>query len=307
MATEIKALVHGCETCRPFLASQPNQPLIAGTTATGPMTDVGSDLFQIGHNYYLVMVDRYSGCPFVEKLSKLSTSAIIKVLSSWFNTFGWPERIRSDNGPQYRSEFDEFCKENFIIHENSSPYYPQSNGLSEAAVKQMKFLLKKVNENANEFSSRLLDFRNTPNASGKSPAQMFFGRRLRGRLPHLPGANDLDIGNAIDGANQRKLLMETVENRSGTPLKPLTSGQRVLVQNPISKSWDEKGIIIEVRPDGRSYEVNMDSGKSFVRNRAFLRPISDSPLHPDSKLSNSPPSPNEPATLRRSSRLAKTT
>ena len=123
----------------------------------------------------------------------------------------------------------------------------------------------------------------------------------------MPGANDLDIGNAIDGANQRKLLMETMETRSGTPLKPLTSGQRVLVQNPISKSWDEKGIIIEVRPDGRSYEVNMDSGKSFVRNRAFLRPISDSPLHPDSKLSNSPPDSDEPATLRRSSRLAKMT
>ena len=136
---------------------------------------------------------------------------------------------------------------------------------------------------------------------------MFFGRRLRGRLPHLPGANDLDIGNAIDGAIQRKLLMETVETRSGTPLKPLKSGQRVLVQNPISKSWDEKGIIIEVRPDGRSYEVNMDSGKSFVRNRAFLRPISDSPLHQDSQLSNSPPDSDEPATLRRSSRLAKKT
>ena len=91
--------------------------------------------------------------------------------------------------------------------------------------------------------------------------------------------------------------METMETRSGTPLKPLTSGQRVLVQNPISKSWDEKGIIIEVRPDGRSYEVNMDSGKSFVRNRAFLCPISDSPLHPDSKLSNSPPKLDEPANL----------
>ena len=75
---------------------------------------------------------------------------------------------------------------------------------------------------------------------------MFFGRRLRGRLPHLPGANDLDIGNAIDGANQRKLLMETMETQSGTPLKTLNSGQRVLVQNPISKSWDEKGIVLDV-------------------------------------------------------------
>ena len=59
------------------------------------------------------------------------------------------------------------------MHENSSPYYPQSNGLSESAVKQMKFLLEKVGENLDEFSSSLLEFRNTPNVSGKSPAQMF--------------------------------------------------------------------------------------------------------------------------------------
>ena len=110
MSSDVKLLVQDCDICRPFLPSQAQEPIIPGTSATGPMTDVGSDLFQIGHNYYIVMMDRYSGFPFVEKLSKLSTSAITKVLTDWFNTFGWPERIRTDNGPQYRSEFDEFCK-----------------------------------------------------------------------------------------------------------------------------------------------------------------------------------------------------
>ena len=52
------------------------------------MTDVGTDLFQIGHNHYLVLVDRYSGFLFVEKLTKLSAAAVIKVLTNWFNTFG---------------------------------------------------------------------------------------------------------------------------------------------------------------------------------------------------------------------------
>ena len=35
---------------------------------------------------------------------------------------------------------------------------------------------------------------------------MFFGRRLRGKLPHLPGANDLEISNAKAGADNRKEL-----------------------------------------------------------------------------------------------------
>ena len=110
MTSEIKLLVQNCEICRPFLPSQSQEPIIAGTSATGPMTDIGSDLFQIGHNHYLVMVDRYSGFPFVEKLKSLTTSNVLKILSTCFNTFGWPQRMRTDNGPQYRTEFDEFCQ-----------------------------------------------------------------------------------------------------------------------------------------------------------------------------------------------------
>ena len=70
-----------------------------GISATGPMTDMGSDLFQIGHNHYIVMMDRYSGFSFVEKLSKLSTSAITKVLTTWFNTFGLELTMVSNGDP----------------------------------------------------------------------------------------------------------------------------------------------------------------------------------------------------------------
>ena len=169
----------------------------------------------------------------------------------------------------------------------------------------MKFLLKKVGENLDDFSTRLLEFRNTPNVSGKSPAQMFFGRRLRGKLPHLPGANDLDITNAKAGANRRKELMEQMEDNSGTKLKPLSINQKVMVQNPISKSWDEKGIITGIRRKRRSYDVLLDSGKTFLRNRAFLCPIHSSTKHqlPDTK--EEPPDATQSPKLRRSARLSK--
>ena len=64
-------------------------------------------------------------------------------LTFWFNLLGWPENIRTDSGPQFRSEFDDFGENFYILHELSSPYHPDSNGLAEAAVKNAKSLLKK--------------------------------------------------------------------------------------------------------------------------------------------------------------------
>ena len=145
---------------------------------------------------------------------------------------------------------------------------------------------------------------NTPNISGKSPAQMFFGRRLRGRLPHLPGANDMDIANAIAGADQRKSLMDDLQLKPATPLTKLSINQRVLVQDPHTKSWNIKGRITDIRPTGRSYDVLLDSGKTVTRNRAYLRPI-----HDGTKENGKSGQPDErPAVniqVRRSARLSR--
>ena len=92
----------------------------------------------------------------------------------------------------------------------------------------------------------------------------------------MPGANDLDIGNAIAGAQQRKSLLEA--EHPGTPLAPIAIGQTVLLQNPLTKAWTSQGKITGIRPNGRSYNILMDNKKEFIRNRAFMRPIKDDPI-----------------------------
>ena len=98
--------------------------------------------------------------------------------------------------------------------------------------------------------------------------------------------------------------MEQLETQRGISLQPLSINQKVLVQNPITKSWDDQGLITKVRPLGRSYEILMDSGKTILRNRTLLRPIKNIPEEiptPKSvKHSN-----QQPPTLRRSERLSK--
>lgn len=65
-------------------------------------------------------------------------------MKATFARLGIPERVISDNGPQYAShEFSEFAKEWDFIHETSSPNHQQANGLAEKYVQIIKRLFSK--------------------------------------------------------------------------------------------------------------------------------------------------------------------
>jgi len=230
------------------------------------MHGVSLDLFEIAGTDYLVMVDRFSFYIWVAKLSRTSTSDVLKKLESWFLEVGYPYVIVSDNGPQFRSEFGEYCAEHNIHHLTSSPYNHQSNGLAESAVKQAKKLLKK-SDSWRDFTGRLLTLRNTPMADGSaSPAEKFWGRRQRHDLPYLHSMDTL----------------RAPQNPMPSKLKPLQVGQRIVVQNMINGQWDEHGCIVAIRDSGLSYDVQRDSGgRTITRNRRFLKvETSSSPLPP---------------------------
>ena len=57
-------------------------------------------------------------------LTKTSPTAIMNQLKKWFDQLGWPQTIRSGGGPQYRTEFDQFCKKH-IKHKLTSPHKPR--------------------------------------------------------------------------------------------------------------------------------------------------------------------------------------
>ena len=69
----------------------------------------------------------------------------------------------------------------------SSPYFPQSNGHAEASVKAMKTLIKKTTDEGNVDSEKylqgLMEWRNTPNETGSSPAEVVFGHSFRSPVP----------------------------------------------------------------------------------------------------------------------------
>ena len=143
---------------------------------------VGSVLLRVWRGSFRCKLD----CKLVvDRVHKVNTAGVTKVLRPMFARYGIPDTLMTDNGPQFDSaEFSTFAKKWGFKHDTSSPRYPQSNGKAENAVKTVKQLFTKCQETGQSEYLALLDWRNTPTEGlNTSPAQRLLGRRCKTRLP----------------------------------------------------------------------------------------------------------------------------
>eukprot|EP00094_Tigriopus_californicus_P014142 TCALIF_13697-PA protein Name:"Protein of unknown function" AED:0.33 eAED:0.33 QI:0/0/0/0.66/1/1/3/0/304 len=195
------------------------------------------------------------------RLLHASHSGMVKTYQHACQQYYWPDMknaisqvIRSDGGHQFQGTFTEFCPERNILHELSSPYNPRSNGLAEAAVKAVKFLLGKCNDAGENFPAALLKHRNTAREDGFSPAESLWGRQQRTLLPGLPGHKfDRDEFKTVRSASRQ--YKRNVNDRSAHDLSILRVGTKVLMQHQVSNAWYANGTISGVLESGHSYDV----------------------------------------------------
>ena len=112
---------------------------------------VSADFFSAAGKCFLVYVDRRSGWPVVAKFPHDATAReLISILRKIFASTGVPNVLRSDGGPQFTARVTrEFMKRWQVDHCISTPYFPQSNGHAEAAVKTVKKFILKATQNGN--------------------------------------------------------------------------------------------------------------------------------------------------------------
>ncbi|XP_050710137.1 uncharacterized protein LOC126994907 [Eriocheir sinensis] len=186
---DITNVVRACEACQTLLPSQQQEEYKNDDHPTRPFESMSADHFSVAGKAFLVIADRLSGWPVVFPCGRDTTAdATIRQFRSYFRDLGVPLRLRTDGGPQFTSSaFKQFLTRWGVRHTVTSPHYPQSNGHAEAAVKSMKHLIMKVaptgNIDCEDFDRGLLEVRNTPNRSGRSPAQILYGHPLRTCVP----------------------------------------------------------------------------------------------------------------------------
>ena len=130
-------------------------------------------------------------------MKTITTAKTLDVLRRLFSSYGLPEEIVSDNGPQFTSnECKECMDRNGIKHTRVAPYHPASNGAAERTVQIVKRALIKQLLDPNpkkqhlsihhKLANFLIMYRNTPQTTtGRTPAELFLKRQPRTRFSLL--------------------------------------------------------------------------------------------------------------------------
>ena len=297
LSQQVDGMVLNCRKCIQE-RQNPREPLMPSECPERPWQKLGADLFVLGKETYLLIIDYFSRYVEIAQLSHTKSTDIIVHVKSIFARHGIPEVLISDNGPQFSGQaFTLFAATYGFRHITSSPRFPQSNGEAERAVQTVKSFLKK----ASDPYLALLAYRATPLRCGYSPAQLLMGRRLRTTVPVLPSELNpaLPDSGAVARTEEAKRKADAVNyNRRHRvrALRDLSSGEEVWVTDVKTP-----GTVLQSHSTPRSYLVDLPQGV-VRRNRQHLIPLNTPAQDKDSPPQRQAPEPapdltSEPAPM----------
>ncbi|XP_066910175.1 uncharacterized protein [Clytia hemisphaerica] len=283
---DIQQQRNNCNACNRNAPSQPSSPPYPTPSPEYPFQLICADFFQYEGQHYLITVDRYSNWPTIDRAQE-GSKGLIDCLRKQFSTFGIPEELASDEGPEFKSHATTTFLKNWGVHQRfSSVAFPHSNCRAEIGVKTAKRLITdntgpNGSLDTDKLQRALLQYRNCPDPStGLSPALCIFGKPVKDFIPIQPGRYRphptwVDtLNKREDALRHRHMIASERWSEHTKQLPPLIIGDHVRVQNqrgPHPHKWDKTGKVVEVHQFDK-YTVRMDgSGLPTNRNRRFLR------------------------------------
>ena len=136
-------------------------------------------------------------------------------------------------------------------------------------MKALVIRTKKLGENLRQ---AIACWRNMKRQNSTSPAELFWGRTQRHRLPMHNGNqhpdNKSDGLARTDNLHSKQVKVRNLHTAAYLPLRP---GDTALVADGNSGKWTKEVSIISTNPSGKSYQVQDSRGHTYTRSRELLR------------------------------------
>ena len=284
----VEATVKSCVPCQASYQGPPQrEPIQATPLPPGPWSHVAVDFagpFPSG-TYLMIVTDEYSRYPEVSFLTSTSEQAVLPKLDEIFARQGFPEVVKTDNGPPFNGKaFASFAKQYGFKHRKITPLWPEANGAAERVVQTIKKTVRSfVTEGLDwkkELTSFLRTYRATPHtATGVSPFEALTGRKMNMGIPSVPKPPvrvPLHTRIQHNDAVSKKKMVEYANARRHTTPSNLETGDIVLVkqtkQNTLTTPYNPTPLTVKEKK-GSMVTAERPDGSSITRNSSYFKQL----------------------------------
>lgn len=252
MSSIIEKYIGKCRPCQASVNTPVQEPVKSTDLPDHPWQYVDVDFLGPlpSGDYVMVVIDEYTRFPEVFITKSTSLKPTISNLDKLFSSYGIPERVKSDNGPPFKSRgFKQFARRLGFKHRRITPRHPRANGLVEnfnrMIIKILKIARMECLPWREELRTFLRNYRATIHLStGKSPAELFFGNRpFKTRMGFVAQSKfDDDTEVRVHDAKQKLKSKQAADKKLYVKECNLSLGDKVLVRmekrNKLSPIYD---------------------------------------------------------------------
>lgn len=205
-----------------------------------------------GNSYLLVLVDGYTKFCLLKPLRNLKSSLTVRALDDIFTTFGYPNRMISDQGSSFTSkDFKRFCDDSKVKHILNAVASPRANGQVE---RYNRTVLDALTAYTDKLGEKLWDtvlgklqwgMNNTLNKGiGKAPSEALFGVQLLSKGDNLfseilneirQSGSVQEIRDQIDSHIEKDQRLQKIRyDKKRTKARIYNEGDLVKILKPIS-------------------------------------------------------------------------
>lgn len=326
MDRDVEKLVEQCNPC--FLNSGQSRPAPMRATVLPrfPFDKVAVDhngpIWAMNGKHVLVMIDYYSRYMFARIVDSTSMATTIESLDEIFQVFGWPNTLRSDNGPAFAGDFKQYCRDHDVTIENSMPLDPQQNGLVERAMTTINKALDAArlleSDYAEEIERAVKAHNAAPNPTTRAvPEVLMFGRHIKRALPMMRVDDYIPLDEAVR-ENDRVSKLKTQKRTDATRHArdpSIGPGDVVVLKNTQTGKLDTRynprdyTVLQQEKGDLRLRETNQPDGAREIRRNVRVAkkrpPPTNLPSLEDRQGAGTDDSSDQEPELRRSRRTRK--